>query len=224
MVSDMKNIAILVIASSLGFAMALLGLVILTSSVGGTTQVAACVLANHHAQSVTNSTSTTTITAPTSNSNCGAAASATLPSSPVVDSGLPTSYAIPNDATAAETVAITYALEQLGKPYLWGGVGPNAFDCSGLTMMAWTQAGVTLLHYTGDQINEGTPVSSYADISPGDLVLVPGSDGTVANPGHVGLYIGEGLVESAVDVQYGVIVQPYSYFVSAGLSGIRHVG
>jgi len=224
MVSDVKNMAILVITSSLGFAMALLGLVILTSSIGSTTQVAACVLANHHAQSMTNSTSTTTTTAPTSNTNCGAAAPATLPSSPVVDNGLPTSYAIPNDATAAETVAITYALAQLGKPYLWGGVGPNAFDCSGLTMMAWTQAGVTLLHYTGDQINEGTPVSSYADISPGDLVLVPGSDGTVANPGHVGLYIGDGLVESAVDVQYGVIVQPYAYFVSGGLSGIRHVG
>ena len=224
MVSDVKNIAILVIASSLGFATALFGLVILTSSIGGTTQVVACLLANQDASSMTDSTSTTTTTAPTSNSNCGASASATLPSSPVVDNGLPTNYAIPNDATAAETVAITYALAQLGKPYLWGGVGPNAFDCSGLTMMAWTQAGVTLLHYTGDQINEGTRDSSYADISPGDLVLVPGSDGTVANPGHVGLYIGEGLVESAVDVQFGVIVQPYSYFVSGGLSGIRHVG
>jgi len=219
-----KNIAILVIASSLGFSMALFGLVILTSSIGGTTQFAACVLANHHTQSMSHSTSTTTTSAPTSNSNCGAAAAATLPSSPVVDNGLPISYAIPADATAAETVAITYALEQLGKPYLWGGVGPNAFDCSGLSMMAWSQAGVTLLHYTGDQINEGTPVSSYADISPGDLVLVPGSDGTVANPGHVGLYIGESLVESAVDAQYGVIVQSYSSFVSGGLSGIRHVG
>ena len=224
MVSEVKSIAILVITSSLGFAMALLGLVILTSSIGGTTQVAACVLANHPAQSVTNSTNTTTTTAPTSNANCGAAASATLPSSPMVDNGLPTSYAIPNDSTAAETVAITYVLAQLGKPYLWGGVGPNAVDCSGLTMMAWTQAGVTLLHYTGDQITECTPVSSFGDISPGDLLLVPGSDGTVANPGHVGLYLGEGLVESAVDVQYGVIVQPYSNFVSGGLSGIRHVG
>jgi cell wall-associated NlpC family hydrolase len=224
MASDVKSIAILVITVSLSFAMALLGLVILTTSVGGTTQVAACVFANHHTQSMTNTTSTTTTTAPTSNSNCGAAASVTLPSSPVVDNGLPTSYAIPNDASVAETVAITYALAQLGKPYLWGGAGPDAFDCSGLTMMAWTLAGVTLLHYTGDQINEGTPVSSYADISSGDLVLVPGSDGTVANPGHVGLYLGEGLVESAVDVQYGVIIQPYSYFVSGGLSGIRHVG
>jgi cell wall-associated NlpC family hydrolase len=224
MVSDVKNIAILAIISSLGFAVALFGLVILTSSIGGTTQLAACVFANHHAKSMSNSTSTTTTSAPTSNSNCGAAASATLPSSPVVGNGLPTSYDIPADATGVETVAITYALAQLGKPYLWGGVGPNAFDCSGLTMMAWNQARVTLLHYTGDQINEGTLVPSYADISPGDLVLVPGSDGTVANPGHVGLYLGEGLVESAVDVQYGVIVQSYANFVSGGLSGIRHVG
>jgi cell wall-associated NlpC family hydrolase len=148
----------------------------------------------------------------------------TLPSSPVVNDGLPENYVIPADATAAETVATTYALAQLGKPYLWGGSGPASFDCSGLTMMAWRQARVNLLHYTGDQVNEGTVVASYVDISPGDLVLVPGSDGTVANPGHVGIYLGDGLVESAVDVQYGVIVQPYSYFVSGGLSGIRHVG
>lgn len=121
-------------------------------------------------------------------------------------------------------MAITYALAQLGKPYLWGGSGPDAFDCSGLTMMAWAQAGVTLPHYTGDQINEGAAVSSYVDISPGDLVLVPGSDGTIANPGHVGIYIGDGLVESAVDVEYGIIVQSYSVFVGGGLSGIRHLG
>ena len=48
--------------------------------------------------------------------------------------------------------------------------------------------------------------------------------GRLPHPGHVGLYIGDGLVESAVDVQYGIIVQPYAQFVSGGLSGIRHVG
>jgi cell wall-associated NlpC family hydrolase len=164
------------------------------------------------------------MTAPAPNPACGASASATLPGSPVINNGLPTDYTMPANATVPETVAISYALAQLGKPYIWGGAGPDAFDCSGLTMMAWAQVGETLLHYTGDQINEGSPVASYADISPGDLVLVPGSDGTVANPGHVGLYLGDGLVESAVDVQYGVIVQPYSYFVSGGFSGIRYVG
>lgn len=208
------------------FVAALLGLVILFSTVGGTAQATACTLS---ALSTTKTTSSkasvaTTTTTLSSNANCGAAARSTLPTSPVVNNGLPTNYVIPADATAAETVAITYALAQLGKLYLWGGAGPAAFDCSGLTMMAWASAGVTLLHYTGDQINEGTAVSSYAEIAPGDLVLVPGSDGTIANPGHVGIYLGDGMVESAVDVQYGVIVQPYSYFISGGLSGIRHVG
>jgi cell wall-associated NlpC family hydrolase len=213
---------VLLLAAPLAlFVAALLGLVILFSTVGGTAQATACTLS---ALSTTKTTATTTTTTPSSNANCGAAAPATLPTSPVVNNGLPTNYVIPANATAAETVAITYALAQLGKPYLWGGTGPAAFDCSGLTMMAWARAGVTLLHYTGDQINEGAAVSSYAEIAPGDLVLVPGSDGTIANPGHVGIYIGDGLVESAVDVRYGVIVQPYSYFVSGGLSGIRHVG
>lgn len=214
---------LVVMAVLLCLAAALLGLLILSGSVGGTTDAAACVLSDVQSRGKSGSATATTAVQ-VANANCGAAASVTLPSSPVTNNGLPESYLIPVNATAAETVAITFALAQLGKPYLWGGVGPTAFDCSGLTMMAWAQAGVTLLHYTGDQIDEGTPISSYADISPGDLVLVPGSDGTVVNPGHVGLYIGEGLVESAVDVQYGVIVQPYPEFVSGGLSGIRHVG
>ena len=219
----MKSFVVFIGVALLCSVMALLGLVIMAGSVSETTDVSHCVLTDslgHFENEASNVT--TTSTAP--NSGCGVAASVTLPISPVVNDGLPYDYLIPTDATAAEVVAITYALAQLGKPYVWGGAGPDAFDCSGLTMMAWAQAGVTLLHYTGNQINEGTPVASYADISPGDLVLVPGSDGTVVNPGHVGLYIGDGLVESAVDLQYGVIVQPYSYFVSGGLSGIRYVG
>ena len=220
----MNKIVLLIVAPFVCFAVALLGLVILFSTVGGTAQAEACALSKIQPPAKAGSTTTTTTTTLVSNSNCGAAASATLPNSPVSNNGLPPNYVIPADATAAETVAITYALAQLGKPYLWGGVGPDAFDCSGLTMMAWARAGVTLLHYTGDQINEGTAVSSYDEISPGDLVLVPGSDGTVVEPGHIGIYLGGGLVESAVDVQYGVIVQSYSLFVSEGLSGIRHVG
>ena len=218
---DVKNSALLFAVPLVAFVVALLGLVILFATVGGTAQAAACTLSTLTSSKTSTTTTTTT---PSLSANCGAAATATLPTSAVVNDGLPANYVIPADATAAETVAITYALAQLGKPYLWGGAGPAAFDCSGLTMMAWAQAGVTLVHYTGDQINEGTAVTSYAAIAPGDLVLVPGSDGTVANPGHVGIYLGDGLVESAVDVRYGVIVQPYSYFISGGLSGIRHVG
>jgi cell wall-associated NlpC family hydrolase len=216
-----KRVVLALTALSTVFVVALLGLVVVTGAVGSSTQVLSCVLENASTSGETNSTSTTFTPW---ERGCGAAAPTTLPNSPIVNNGLPPNYVIPVNATTVETVVITYALAQLGKPYLWGGSGPVAFDCSGLTMMAWAQAGVTLLHYTGDQINEGSPVTTYKEISPGDLVLVPGSDGTIVNPGHVGLYIGDGLVESAVDVQYGVIIQPYTVFVSGGLSGIRHLG
>ena len=218
----MNKIVLTILALFTCAVTSLLGLVILISSVGGTARTVSCVVSGN--QSPLKNGSVTTTTAPASIPNCESAAAATLPSSLVVDNGLPKNYVLPAGVTTTETVAVTFALAQLGKPYLWGGSGPAAFDCSGLTMMAWRQTGTTLLHYTGDQINEGNAVASYATISPGDLVLVPGSDGTIANPGHVGLYIGEGLVESAVDVQYGIIVQPYAQFVSGGLSGIRHVG
>ena len=218
----MKRLMFVATMALVCFATAILAVVILFSTVGGTAQAVACVISSTNVN--VTPTSTTTTSTPAANADCGASSPSTLPTSPVVNDGLPFNYVIPANATTVETVAITFALAQLSKPYLWGASGPDAFDCSGLTMMAWAQAGVTLLHYTGDQMNEGVAVNSYADISPGDLVLVPGSDGTIANPGHVGIYLGDGLVESAVDVQLGIIVQPYDQFVSGGLSGIRHVG
>ena len=146
------------------------------------------------------------------------------PAGPASSFGLPAGYAIPPDATPAETLAVTYAISKLGDAYVWGAAGPASFDCSGLTMMAWAQGGVALAHYTGDQMHEGTAVEGLGAISPGDLVLIPGSDGTLANPGHVGLYIGEGLVLSATDPDQGVIAQTWANFTAGGLSGIRHLG
>ena len=155
--------------------------------------------------------------------NCGVESSAE-PAGPASRFGLPADYVIPSSATPAETVVITYALSKLGDGYVWGAAGPDSFDCSGLTMMAWAQAGVALDHYTGDQLHAGTPVAGYGALSPGDLVLIPGSDGTLAEPGHVGIFVGDGLVLSAVDPEQGVIVQTWANFTAGGLSGIRHLG
>jgi len=85
--------------------------------------------------------------------------------------------------------AVTFALAQLGKPYLWGGNGPSAWDCSGLTLAAWATQGVSLGRVTYSQAVQGTPVS-IQDARSGDLVLTAGSDGTPANPGHVGMVAG----------------------------------
>ena len=143
---------------------------------------------------------------------------------PASSYGLPTGYMIPASATSAERLVLTYALSKLGSPYVWGAAGPTSFDCSGLTMMAWRQAGVSLEHYTVDQMDEGLAVSPAA-IAPGDLVLTPGSDPPGPGlPGHVGLYLGDGLVESAVDPQLGTVVQSWATFTSGGLDAVVNPG
>jgi cell wall-associated NlpC family hydrolase len=134
--------------------------------------------------------------------------------------GLPVGYVIPAGVPAGHQAAVAFALAQLGKRYVWGAAGPAAFDCSGLTLAAWATSGVHLLHYTVDQWHEGQPVAPAA-ATPGDLVLVPGSDPPGPGlPGHVGIYLGDGLVISAVDTQVGVAVQTWSAFVSGGLEGV----
>jgi cell wall-associated NlpC family hydrolase len=82
--------------------------------------------------------------------------------------------------------AIAFALAQIGKPYVWNAAGPDSYDCSGLTMAAWAEGGVSLSHFTGWQRDAATPVGR-ADLQPGDLVFF-GS----GVPHHVGLYIGGG--------------------------------
>ena len=140
---------------------------------------------------------------------------------PASSHGLPAGYAIPAGTPPEHEAVVAYALRQLGKPYVWGAAGPAAFDCSGLTMAAWDSARVPLLHYTGDQQHEGVAVTP-ATLVPGDLVLTPGSDSPAPGvAGHVGLFIGNGLVVSAVDPQLGVAVQSWATFVSGGLIALR---
>lgn len=139
---------------------------------------------------------------------------------PAGSHGLPAGYAIPAGTPPGHGVAIAYALAQLGKPYVWGASGPSSFDCSGLTMAAWARAGVTLTHYTGDQQHEGAAVAPAA-VAPGDLVLTPGSDQPAPGvAGHVGIYLGDDLVLSAIDQQMGVAVQTWATFVSGGLIAV----
>jgi peptidoglycan DL-endopeptidase CwlO len=105
-------------------------------------------------------------------------------------------------------VAISYAEQQLGKPYLWGGTGPDAFDCSGLVMMAYRAAGVGLPRTAAQQFSWGPPVPP-SQVQPGDLVFFAGADGTATRPGHVGLVIGGGLMIEAPSQGLHVRVVPY---------------
>ncbi|HPF81792.1 C40 family peptidase [Nostocoides australiense] len=142
--------------------------------------------------SSTRPTSTSTSTRPTSTSTSTRPTSTSTSTRPTTTSSstpppTSTSTSTPPPASGA-AAAIAYAQAQLGKPYLWGGSGPDAFDCSGLTMMAWRQAGVYLSHYTGAQYAETARVP-IDQLQPGDLVFF-GSSGESSH--HMGLYVGGG--------------------------------
>jgi peptidoglycan DL-endopeptidase CwlO len=88
------------------------------------------------------------------------------------------------------SIPVAYAYAQLGKPYCYGGVGPSCYDCSGLTMMAWAQAGVYMPHGSIAQ-GDMFPQVPTADMQPGDLVI------EYADHSHVSIYIGNGMMITA---------------------------
>ena len=108
---------------------------------------------------------------------------------------VPVTAAGPSSNAAA--VALAFALAQVGKAYVWGGNGPNAYDCSGLTTAAYKQAGITIPRTSYSQFNVGTPVT-LAQLKPGDLVFY------YAGISHVGMYIGNGRIVHAANPTSGV--------------------
>jgi peptidoglycan DL-endopeptidase CwlO len=108
----------------------------------------------------------------------------------------------------AASVAIAFAEAQLGKPYLWGGTGPDAFDCSGLVMSAFRAAGLDIPRTSQAQWAWGPRVSPN-QVQPGDLVFFIGADGTTAHPGHVGLVIGGGMMIEAFAPGFPIRITPY---------------
>ena len=105
---------------------------------------------------------------------------------------------------------IAYAEQQLGKPYQFGGTGPDAFDCSGLAMMAYRTAGIAIPRTSQQQWAFGRQIPA-SQARPGDLVFFAGSDGTMTSPGHVGIVIpGHDLMIDAPATGQDVSVQSYA--------------
>jgi len=93
----------------------------------------------------------------------------------------------PPPVSGGAGAAIAEARRQLGKPYVWGAAGPDAFDCSGLTQWAWRAGGVSLPHFSGAQYSATTHIPLSA-IQPGDLIFYENPDQ------HVALYVGGGTI------------------------------
>jgi cell wall-associated NlpC family hydrolase len=96
-----------------------------------------------------------------------------------------TTTTLPPPPPVGETAA-SFALSTLGTPYRYGGSNPGGFDCSGLVMWSFRQAGVTVPRTAGEQ-RSATARISEAELRPGDLVFYRGT-------GHVGIFIGNGSV------------------------------
>ena len=116
----------------------------------------------------------------------------------------------------AAATAIAYARAQLGKPYVYGATGPDAFDCSGLVQAAWQAAGISIPRTSEDQWADLPHVSSP---QPGDLVFFPGGDGTPAAPGHVALVIGGGQMIQAYATGTPIEVSPLNGDGAGGIVG-----
>jgi cell wall-associated NlpC family hydrolase len=122
----------------------------------------------------------------------------------------------PTSSTKAAT-AIAFARQQIGKQYLWGGTGPDAFDCSGLTMMAYRAAGVDIPRTAAQQWMWGPRVDP-SQVQPGDLVFFVGAHGTRSAPGHVGIVISHGMMIDAPSPGLQVRIEPYSVAGAIGFT------
>jgi cell wall-associated NlpC family hydrolase len=104
-------------------------------------------------------------------------------------------------ASGRAAAAVNYAMAQVGDAYVYGASGPDAYDCSGLTMASWAQAGVALPHSSSAQYSSGPQVPASA-LQPGDLVFY------YSPISHVGMYIGNGMIVHAANPSSGVTTAP----------------
>jgi cell wall-associated NlpC family hydrolase len=147
--------------------------------------------------------------------------------SPPTDPTPPTDPAPPADPTGTDdsdeppppppadqgggAAAVAFARAQIGEPYVWAAAGPDAWDCSGLTMGAWAAGGTSLPHYSVAQYEQSTPMSA-GDLRPGDLVFW-GSSSSAGSIYHVALYAGDGMIIHAPRTGRPVTLESLFYWI-----------
>jgi peptidoglycan DL-endopeptidase CwlO len=119
--------------------------------------------------------------------------------------------------SAALKKVISFALAQVGKPYVWGASGPNSYDCSGLTMASYAHGGISLPHSAAGQYGYGHHVS-FNQLQPGDLLFF------YQPIGHVAMYIGDGMMVSAPQTGEDVKIIPATSFGGDYTGATRLIG
>ena len=110
-------------------------------------------------------------------------------------------------AVGAAGIAVARAAQHLGKPYLWGGNGPDRFDCSGLTVDAYRAAGIALPRTAAQQWFAGPPVA-LADLAPGDLLYWASDLADAQTIHHVAIFLGGARMLAAPHTGAFVRIQP----------------
>jgi peptidoglycan DL-endopeptidase CwlO len=109
---------------------------------------------------------------------------------PPGDMAAPEGAVTPGAPGGERTAAVQAALTRVGSPYSWGGSGPNAFDCSGLVMWSFQQAGISLPH-SSQALARGGQAVDMSQMQPGDVVTY------YSDASHAGIYVGDGMMVHA---------------------------
>ena len=132
------------------------------------------------------------------------AAPETQPAAPETQPAAPAPAPAPAPSGNGQSI-VDYAMQWVGQcNYVWGGTNltpGGGVDCSGFTMNVYAAFGISLPHYSGSQINYGQAVS-YEQLQPGDLICFSG---------HVGIYIGGGMMVHAASAERGIVVDNVFY-------------
>jgi cell wall-associated NlpC family hydrolase len=129
-------------------------------------------------------------------------------------------------ASGAGAVAVSWALSQIGTPYVWGGETPGVgFDCSGLVQAAYAVAGVALPRVAQDQYDTTPTLAAGAALEPGDLVFFGGGPDSID---HVGLYVGvvggQNVMVDAPHTGADVRAEPFPATQGSSFGSLLYVG
>jgi hypothetical protein len=138
----------------------------------------------------------------------------------------PVATADTGSSDSAGAVAVSWALSQIGTPYLWGGETPGVgFDCSGLVQAAYAVAGMSLPRVAQDQYNTTPKLAPGAVLTPGDLVFFGGSADSIDHVGlYVGVFSGQNVMVDAPHTGADVRAEPFPATLGSSFGSLLYVG